>query len=71
MKKITLYQLVVFKTIIPLTVQDTVQDTMQDSDRIKKLLEFCNISRTRNEMQEFMQLKNREHFRKNNIKSID
>ncbi|NMA48823.1 MAG: AAA family ATPase, partial [Tissierellia bacterium] len=62
----------VFKTIIPLTPQATTQDTTQvttqvttqDDDEIKELLEFCNTPRTRSEMQEFMQLKNREHFRK-------
>lgn len=62
----------VFKTIIPLTTQVTTQATMQattqaevdSDDGIKALLEFCSTPRTRNEMQEFMQLKNREYFRK-------
>lgn len=63
----------VFKTIIPLTAQDTMQDTMQGTmqdtmqvdDGIMMILEFCNIPRTRSEIQEFMKLKNRDHFRKN------
>jgi ATP-dependent DNA helicase RecG len=59
----------VFKTIIPLTTQATAQataqDTAQDDEEIRKLLEFCNTPRTRNEMQEFMKLNHREHFRKN------
>jgi ATP-dependent DNA helicase RecG len=54
----------VFKTIIPLTVQDTNQDTNQDNEEIKDLLEFCRTPRTRKEMQEFMGLNNRGHFRK-------
>lgn len=62
----------VFKTIIPLTKQASTQATTQATtqaedvrdDGIKALLEFCSIPRTRNEMQEFMQLKNREYFRK-------
>lgn len=61
----------VFKTIIPLTVQDTnqdtnqdtVQDTNQDNEDIKGLLEFCRTPRTREEMQQFMGLNNRGHFR--------
>ena len=62
----------VFKTIIPLTVQgtnqdtnqDTIQDTIQDNEDIKGLLEFCRTPRTREEMQDFMGLNNRGHFRK-------
>jgi ATP-dependent DNA helicase RecG len=61
----------VFKTIIPLTVQgtnqdtnqDTIQDTNQDNEDIKGLLEFCRTPRTREEMQQFMGLNNRGHFR--------
>jgi len=57
----------VFRTIIPLTVQDTnqdtVQDTNQDNDDIKRLLEFCSTPRTREEMQQFMKLNNRGYFR--------
>lgn len=57
----------VFKTIIPLTTQatnqDTVQDTNQDNEDIKGLLEFCRTPRTRGEMQQFMGLNNRGHFR--------
>ncbi|GAU77714.1 Fic family protein [Fusibacter sp. 3D3] len=61
----------VFKTIIPLIVQDTnqdtnqdtVQDNNQDNEDIKGLLEFCRTPRTREEMQQFMGLNNRGHFR--------
>lgn len=65
----------VFKTIIPLTNQDTNQDinqdinqdtnqdTNQDNVDIKGLLEFCRTPRTREEMQQFIGLNNRGHFR--------
>lgn len=47
------------------TMQATTQATMQDDEDTKMLLEFCRIPRSRREMQEFMKLNNREHFRKN------
>ena len=53
----------IFKTIIPLTNQDTNQDTNQETEAIKMLLEFCRTPRTREEMQHFMNLNNRGHFR--------
>jgi ATP-dependent DNA helicase RecG len=65
----------VFRTIIPLkidekneedlhgdTMQDTMQVTMQD-ERIEHLLDFCSEPRTRNEMQQYMDMTNRDHFR--------
>lgn len=36
----------------------------QDSDSINKLLEFCKIPRSREQMQNFMKLRHRGHFRK-------
>ena len=58
----------IFKTIIPLVSeaegQATTQATTQVDEKIQKLLKFCSIPRSRNEMQEFMNLKNREYFRK-------
>ncbi|MGF7186603.1 ATP-dependent DNA helicase RecG [Desulfitispora alkaliphila] len=61
----------VFKTIIPLvfkaTDQDTDQATVQVTDQadedIKRLLEFCKTPRTREEMQNFLKLNHRGHFR--------
>ncbi|RCW77339.1 Fic family protein [Saliterribacillus persicus] len=53
----------VFKTIIPLVSQATEQATEQADNEIEKLLEFCKVPRSRNEMQEFMGLYHREHFR--------
>lgn len=41
----------------------TTQESMQDN--ILSLIEFYSIPRTRNEMQEYLGLKNREYFRKN------
>ncbi len=57
----------VFKIIIPLTVQATmqatVQATMQD-ERTKKILGFCQVPKTREEIQGFLKLSNRDYFRK-------
>lgn len=69
----------VFKTIIPLTSevndqaanqvtnqvtnQATDQGTNQATDEIKKLLEFCKVPRSREELQAFMNLNNRGYFR--------
>lgn len=63
----------IFRTIIPLshevtnqaTDQVTNQDTDQVEDETKKLLEFCKVPRTREEMQIFMNLNNRGYFRTN------
>lgn len=41
------------------------QATTQADEDTKMSLEFCRIPRSRSEMQEFMKLTNREHFRKN------
>ncbi len=41
----------------------TMQDGVQDN--LLSLIEFCSIPRTRNDMQEYLGLKNREYFRKN------
>jgi ATP-dependent DNA helicase RecG len=63
----------VFKTIIPLTPQDTPQADAQDTtqataqvdNQTRRILEFCKIPRIRSEIQEFLNLKHRENFRKN------
>ena len=41
----------------------TTQATDQADEDIKRLLEFCKTPRTREEMQHFMNLSNRGHFR--------
>lgn len=51
------------------TTQVAMQDTMQDA-RTEKLLEFCNEPRTRDEMQQFIGIANREHFRKTILKPL-
>lgn len=47
------------------TIQATIQATTKDDEEINNLLEFCIVPKTRNEIQEFMNLGNRGHFRKN------
>lgn len=53
----------IFRTIIPLTSEVTEQATEQANNEINMLLEFCKVPRTRNEMQKFLNLHHREHFR--------
>ncbi len=50
----------VFKTIIPLTPQDTPQD----DNRISMILDFCKEPKSRQEIQDMLGMKDREHFRK-------
>lgn len=52
------------ESIIPLTLQDTPQDTPQDDERIIDILEFCKEPRSRVEIQEYIGINDREHFRK-------
>jgi len=66
----------VFKVIIPLnepatnnTSQVAGQDTSQDN-RAEKLLEFCVTPRSRVEMQEFIKVSSREHFKKALLKPL-
>ncbi len=47
----------------------TVQDRAQD-ERINNLIEFCSEARTRQEMQEFIGITSREHFRKMILKPL-
>lgn len=58
----------IFELILPVTTQVTMQVnmqvTMQDLKKIQ-LLKFCEEPKTRVEMQSFLELKNRENFRKN------
>jgi ATP-dependent DNA helicase RecG len=51
------------------TTQDTRQVTTKDS-RIAALLEFCDAPRTRDEMQQYIGIANREHFRKSILKPL-
>jgi len=45
------------------TTQNTTQVAMQD-ERTKRLIEFCSEPRSRDEIQQFIEITNREHFRK-------
>ena len=56
----------IFKTMIPLTPQATPQATPQ----VDELLEFCKTPRSRKEMQDFMKLNDREHFRISILKPL-
>ena len=51
------------------TNQVTIQDNSIDS-RIKSLLEFCSVERTREEMQQYIGITNRGHFRMNILKPL-
>jgi ATP-dependent DNA helicase RecG len=58
----------VFRTIIPLIPQATPQATPQaeiheDNDRTSEILEFCKVARSRNEIQNYIGLKDRKGFR--------
>jgi ATP-dependent DNA helicase RecG len=69
----------VFKFILQLPEQDTEQSAMQDTmqvamqdtmqvapqdKRTKDILDFCATPRTRDEIQDFIKIKNRDYFRK-------
>lgn len=41
----------------------TPQVTPQANERINELIKFCNKPKTRNEIQEFMGIKDRNYFR--------
>jgi len=43
----------------------TMQATMQAAPQAKEVLKFCKKAKTRNEIQQHLGLKNRDHFRKN------
>ena len=65
----------VFQTIIPLTAQATTQATTQGEevskeDRIDKLLKFCEEPKSRDEIQDYIGIKNREYFRKKILKPL-
>ena len=57
----------IFRCIVPLTpevaMQVTPQAAMQDK-RIKKIIEFCELPRSREEIQKYLNLKNRDYLRK-------
>lgn len=60
----------IFKFILPLTGEATQQVTeqvtqqaTQQAERTKRMLEFCQTPKNREEIQEFLGLKDREHFR--------
>ena len=57
----------IFKFILPLTQQATMQATMQatvQDARTQKILYFCKEPRTREEIQNHIEIQNRDYFRK-------
>ena len=72
-----------FRTIIPLkpiatakvgpaSTQDTMQDTVQDTtqDRGQMLLDYCAVPRSREEIQRYIGIANREYFRQSILKPL-
>ena len=55
----------IFRCIVPLTPQATPQD-----ERAQRILEFCQPPRTREEIQAFIKIKDREYFRKNFLQPL-
>lgn len=53
-----------FKTIIPMTPQATPQVTTIDETRTSDILIFCRSPKSRKEIQDFLDMKDREYFRK-------
>jgi ATP-dependent DNA helicase RecG len=54
---------VAMQATVQATVQVTPQVTSQD-ERVQRILEFCQSPRTREEIQAFIKIKDREYFRK-------
>ena len=54
------------------TTQDTVQDTTQDTtqDREQMLLDYCAVPRSREEIQRYIGIANREYFRQRILKPL-
>jgi ATP-dependent DNA helicase RecG len=58
---------------IQTTIHDTVHDTVHDESKkikIKGLLEFCTVARSRDEMQTYLGISNRGHFRTAYLKPL-
>lgn len=62
---------IIFKTLEnSSTHQVTHQATRQADDKINELIEFCKEPKTRVELQEFMEMKDRYHFRTRILKPL-
>ncbi|MCL2020130.1 MAG: hypothetical protein FWG70_10305 [Oscillospiraceae bacterium] len=60
-------------TTVNETVHDAVHDTDHDEnkdDKIRKLIDFCAVSRSRDEMQSFVGVTHRGHFRTAYLKPL-
>lgn len=52
----------------PASTQDTVQDTTQDREQM--LLDYCVVPRSREEIQRYIGIANREYFRQSILKPL-
>ncbi|MDD2502951.1 MAG: putative DNA binding domain-containing protein [Clostridia bacterium] len=75
----------IFKTIVPLTTEASAQAGAQasaqagaqvdhtdldDDNRVKEILDYCKIARTRNEIQVMLGIQSRSYFRKKILKPL-
>ena len=51
-------------------IQDTIQDTIQDKNREAAILNYCKVPRTREEIQNYVGIKNRPYFSKYILKPL-
>ncbi|MDR3306115.1 MAG: putative DNA binding domain-containing protein [Endomicrobium sp.] len=51
-------------------MQVAPQDIVREIDKEKAILSFCAIARTRNEIQNYVKIKNREYFRRDILNSL-
>ncbi|MBN1971352.1 MAG: hypothetical protein JXR48_17795 [Candidatus Delongbacteria bacterium] len=62
----------IFKLIIPFPSNMHVDpaSTPQVDNRTQRVIEFCQVPKSREEIQNFLELKDREYFRKNILKPL-
>lgn len=53
-------------------IHDTIHDNIHDTihEKVSMLLSFCEVSRSREEMMEFLELRNRDHFLKKYLRPL-
>lgn len=76
LKNVNYDSLAVDQDTVQVTVQDTIQDTVQDTiqddlhTKQESVLSFCNIPRSRSEIQEYIGIKNRGYFLSDILKPL-
>ena len=60
----------VFRALIPLVAEEIAQATEQATEQVEQLLIYCVEPKSREEMQAFLNLKHREHFRAEILKPL-